>query len=170
MEKDIIKIIVDFLYRSDGGLRAFSADLPALVLSSTDIPGLKSDVKDVIVKLLIGKYDAEVEIVKEEFFPLLEHGYFGLYTVEIRKKAGTDMEKDLNADLKEIEQLLEQGQKLSEKVKGLRAEILKYESKRDAEFRNAEIRLEDLFGKDLLQSFVENYNLRLGFVRTFDDL
>lgn len=56
------KIIVCFESRPDGGLRAYSDDVPGLVLSSTDIDGVIEDVPAALSVILSERLNAEVEV------------------------------------------------------------------------------------------------------------
>jgi len=56
------KITVCFESRPDGGLRAYSDDVPGLVLSSTDIDGVLADVTEALSFILSEKMHGKVEV------------------------------------------------------------------------------------------------------------
>lgn len=56
------KITVCFEARPDGGLRAYSDDVPGLVLSSMDIDGVLADVIEALSFILSQKMHQEVQV------------------------------------------------------------------------------------------------------------
>lgn len=56
------KITVCFEQRPDGGLRAWSDDVPGLVLSHTDVDGVLSDVTEALKVILSYRFDANVDV------------------------------------------------------------------------------------------------------------
>ena len=58
----LFKISVCFERREDGGLRAFSDDVPGLVLSSLDIDGVIADVPVALSYILSKRLKATVEV------------------------------------------------------------------------------------------------------------
>lgn len=56
------KITVCFESRPDGGLRAYSEDVPGLVLSNTDIDGVLEDVPAALSVILSERLKAEIEV------------------------------------------------------------------------------------------------------------
>lgn len=56
------KLTVCFESRPDGGLRAYSDDVPGLILSSTDIDGVLEDVTEALKVILSHRFQAEVEV------------------------------------------------------------------------------------------------------------
>lgn len=56
------KLTVCFEARPDGGLRAYSNDVPGLVLSSTDIDGVLEDVPEALRVILSELLKANVEV------------------------------------------------------------------------------------------------------------
>lgn len=56
------KITVCFESRPDGGLRAYSDDVPGLVLSHTDIDGVLEDVTTALSVILSHRLNAEIEV------------------------------------------------------------------------------------------------------------
>ena len=56
------KIIVCFEARPDGGLRAYSNDVPGLVLSSPDIDGVLEDVTEALKVILSERLQAEIDV------------------------------------------------------------------------------------------------------------
>ena len=63
------KIIVTFERRDDGGLRAYSDDVPGFVLSHRDADAVLADVKPALEGILSHIYGAQ--IVVEDLPPLL---------------------------------------------------------------------------------------------------
>jgi len=57
------KLTVCFEARPDGGLRAYSDDVPGLVLSSPDIEGVLEDVTEVLRVILSERLNADIEVV-----------------------------------------------------------------------------------------------------------
>ena len=62
MSNRIFKITVCFESRPDGGLRAYSDDVPGLVLSSMDIDGVLEDVTEALSVILSERLGANVEV------------------------------------------------------------------------------------------------------------
>jgi hypothetical protein len=62
MSGRIFKITVCFESRPDGGLRAYSDDVPGLVLSSLDIDGVLEDVTEALKVILSERLKADVEV------------------------------------------------------------------------------------------------------------
>ena len=56
------KLTVCFEARPDGGLRAYSDDVPGLVLSSPDIDGVLGDVTEALKIILSERLGANVEV------------------------------------------------------------------------------------------------------------
>jgi hypothetical protein len=56
------KITICFESRQDGGLRAYSDDVPGLVLSSTDIDGVIDEVPTVLSVILSDRLGTEIEV------------------------------------------------------------------------------------------------------------
>lgn len=79
MTEKSFKITVCFESRPDGGLRAYSDDVPGLILSSADIDGVLADVTDALAFILSEKLKAKVEVRPlEDIRTLLEdHGIVG---------------------------------------------------------------------------------------------
>lgn len=63
MTKDTrLKITVCFEQRPDGGLRAYSDDVPGLVLSSLDVDGVLADVTTALQVILSARHHADVQV------------------------------------------------------------------------------------------------------------
>ena len=62
MSGRIFKITVCFELRPDGGLRAYSDDVPGLVLSSLNIDGVLEDVTEALKVILSERLKADVEV------------------------------------------------------------------------------------------------------------
>jgi hypothetical protein len=62
MSRRTFKIVVCFEPRPDGGLRAYSDDVPGLVLSSTDVDGVLEDVTEALKVILSERLHATVEV------------------------------------------------------------------------------------------------------------
>lgn len=56
------KVTVCFEQRPDGGLRAWSEDVPGLVLSHTDIDGVLEDVTEALTVILSHQFSAPIEV------------------------------------------------------------------------------------------------------------
>ena len=56
------KLTVCFEARPDGGLRAYSDDVPGLVLSSPDVDGVLEDVTEALKFILSERLGADVEV------------------------------------------------------------------------------------------------------------
>ena len=56
------KLTVCFEQRPDGGLRAYSDDVPGLVLSSMDIDGVLEDVAEALKVILSERLHADIEV------------------------------------------------------------------------------------------------------------
>lgn len=61
MSDKLLKVTVTFERREDGGLRAWSEDVPGLVLSHTDVEGVLSDVKTALGVILSERLGQDVE-------------------------------------------------------------------------------------------------------------
>ena len=57
------KVTVSFERRADGGLRAWSDDVPGLVLSSSDVDGVLADVQSALTVILSERLCAEIEVM-----------------------------------------------------------------------------------------------------------
>jgi hypothetical protein len=62
MSSRTFKLTVCFEARPDGGLRAYSDDVPGLILSSTDIDGVLEDVTEVLQVILSERLKANIEV------------------------------------------------------------------------------------------------------------
>ena len=62
MSSRTFKITVCFEPRPDGGLRAYSDDVPGLVLSSVNIDGILEDVTEALKIILSERLHADVEV------------------------------------------------------------------------------------------------------------
>ena len=62
MKTRSFKLTVCFEARPDGGLRAYSDDVPGLVLSSLDIDGVLEDVTEALKVILSHKFNAEIDV------------------------------------------------------------------------------------------------------------
>jgi hypothetical protein len=62
MSRGPFKITVCFEPREDGGLRAYSDDVPGLVLSSTDIDGVLEDVPAALSVILSARLGTDVQV------------------------------------------------------------------------------------------------------------
>jgi hypothetical protein len=60
--RQTFKITVCFESRPDGGLRAYSEDVPGLVLSSMDIDGVLEDVTAALSTILSERLKADIEV------------------------------------------------------------------------------------------------------------
>ncbi len=58
----MIKVVVDFYTREDGGLRATSQDVPGLILSSPDPDKLLADIAPAIEHILKINHNLDVEM------------------------------------------------------------------------------------------------------------
>ena len=68
------KITVCFEARPDGGLRAYSDDVPGLALSSTDLDGVLADVTEALSYILSQKMQTEIQVRPlEDIRPALEN-------------------------------------------------------------------------------------------------
>lgn len=56
------KVTVCFEQRPDGGLRAYSDEVPGLVLSHTDIDGVLADVTEAIKVILSHRLSANIDV------------------------------------------------------------------------------------------------------------
>jgi hypothetical protein len=56
------KITVCFESRPDGGLRAYSDDVPGLVLSSMDVDGVLADVTEALKVILSDRLNVDIEV------------------------------------------------------------------------------------------------------------
>jgi hypothetical protein len=68
---DYAKIVVTFEQRADGGIRAYSDDVPGFVLSHTNIDAVLADVRPALEGILSHVYGAPV--IVEPLPPLREH-------------------------------------------------------------------------------------------------
>lgn len=62
VRNDMLKITVRFDGRSDGGLRAWSDDLPGFVLSHSDAQAVLEDVGPTLETMLAAKYGCDVKV------------------------------------------------------------------------------------------------------------
>ena len=62
MNNRSFKLTVCFEARPDGGLRAYSDDLPGLVLSHTDVDGVLADVTEALKVILSHRLNAEIDV------------------------------------------------------------------------------------------------------------
>jgi len=62
MQNRTFKITVCFEPRPDGGLRAYSDDIPGLILSSMDIDGVLEDVTEALRVILSHRFAADVDV------------------------------------------------------------------------------------------------------------
>ena len=62
MQNRPFKITVCFESRPDGGLRAYSDDVPGLVLSHSDIDGVLADVTDALRVILSHQLNAQIDV------------------------------------------------------------------------------------------------------------
>ena len=62
MSRRPFKVTVCFEQRPDGGLRAWSEDVPGLVLSHTNIDGVLADVTEALKVILSYKFNAEIDV------------------------------------------------------------------------------------------------------------
>lgn len=62
MRLDMLKLTVRFASRSDGGLRAWSDDLPGFVLSHSDAAAVLADVEPALEAMLAAKYECKVRV------------------------------------------------------------------------------------------------------------
>lgn len=62
MTGSAFKVTVTFEAREDGGIRAFSDEVPGLILSSTDVDGLIADVPEALSVCLSHTLAAEVTV------------------------------------------------------------------------------------------------------------
>ena len=60
--KEYFKVVVTFERRADGGLRAYSDDVPGFVLSHSDQAAVLDDVKPALEKILSHMFDGQVMI------------------------------------------------------------------------------------------------------------
>lgn len=56
------KLTVCFEKRPDGGLRAYSDDVPGLVLSNSDVDGVLEDVTEALKVILSHRLNAEIDV------------------------------------------------------------------------------------------------------------
>ena len=56
------KVTVCFEQRDDGGLRAWSEEVPGLVLSHTDIDGVLADVTEALRVILSHRFNVDVDV------------------------------------------------------------------------------------------------------------
>ncbi len=62
MTSSSFKVTVCFEQRSDGGLRAWSEDVPGLVLSSANVDGVLADVQAALKVILSHTFQANVDV------------------------------------------------------------------------------------------------------------
>lgn len=62
MNNRSFKLTVCFEQRPDGGLRAWSEDVPGLVLSHTDVDGVLDDVTAALKVILSHRFGAEIDV------------------------------------------------------------------------------------------------------------
>jgi hypothetical protein len=62
MKNRSFKVTVCFESRPDGGLRAWSDDVPGLVLSHTNIDGVLEDVTEALKLILSHKFETEIDV------------------------------------------------------------------------------------------------------------
>lgn len=62
MSGSAFKVTVNFETREDGGVRAYSDDVPGLILSSRDLRGLVDDVLTALQVCLSKQLEAEVRV------------------------------------------------------------------------------------------------------------
>lgn len=62
MKSSSFKVTVCFEQRPDGGLRAWSDDVPGLILSHTNVDGVLEDVKEALQVILSHTFDADVVV------------------------------------------------------------------------------------------------------------
>ena len=62
VRQHMLKLTVMFDRREDGGLRAWSDDLPGFVLSSADAEAVICDVEPALAAMLSAKYGCEVKV------------------------------------------------------------------------------------------------------------
>lgn len=62
MRNGPFKVVVCFEQRPDGGLRAWSDDVPGLVLSHTDVDGVLEDVTEALKVILSHRLSADVDV------------------------------------------------------------------------------------------------------------
>lgn len=60
--QDMLKLTVRFSKRPDGGLRAWSDDLPGFVLSHSDPRAVMDDVQPALEAMLSAKYECAVKV------------------------------------------------------------------------------------------------------------
>lgn len=60
--QDMLKLVVNFERRADGGLRAWSDDLPGFVLSHSNPEAVIADVPPALEAILSAKYECRVEV------------------------------------------------------------------------------------------------------------
>ena len=60
----MLKITVRFAQRDDGGLRAWSDELPGFVLSHSDAKAVIEDVEPALESILSAKYDCDVRVFR----------------------------------------------------------------------------------------------------------
>ncbi|MEO6092205.1 MAG: hypothetical protein ABIT04_06010 [Novosphingobium sp.] len=62
--QDMLKLTVRFARRDDGGLRAWSDDLPGFVLSHADAHAVLEDVEPALEVMLGAKYECAVKVYR----------------------------------------------------------------------------------------------------------
>ena len=61
---DMLKITVRFEQREDGGLRAWSEDIPGFILSHSDAQAVLEDVEPALEVMLSAKYECAVKVFR----------------------------------------------------------------------------------------------------------
>lgn len=64
VRQEFVKITVNFETREDGGLRAWSDDVPGFVLSHSDCEALMADVQPALEVILSARFDTPVHVEK----------------------------------------------------------------------------------------------------------
>lgn len=73
IRQDMLKLVVHFASRDDGGLRAWCDELPGFVLSHSDAQAVIRDVEPALEVMLASKYGCPVKV-----YPLTPPERFGL--------------------------------------------------------------------------------------------
>ncbi len=73
VKRDMLKLVVRFAEREDGGLRAWCDELPGFVLSHSDPQAVLADVETVLETMLAAKYSCPVKV-----YPLTPPEHFEL--------------------------------------------------------------------------------------------
>lgn len=64
IRNDMLKIVVRFEQRGDGGLRAWSDDLPGFILSHSDAQAVLEDVEPALETMLSAKFECAVKVFR----------------------------------------------------------------------------------------------------------